>query len=142
MKKYIFLTFFFLLLDQGSKFLFQYKNIDILPFFSVHYAENTGVAFSLFQGYNFLFVFVSLFALGMIFFYFKHYPLALSFLCAGVLGNLLDRIFFGFVRDFISVSIWPIFNLADTWNILGVIFLLYAFWQEEKLNKAHASKKR
>ncbi|MDP3728964.1 MAG: signal peptidase II [bacterium] len=142
MKKYIFLAFLFVLLDQITKFFFQYKNIEILSFFSFRYAENTGVAFSLFQGYNFLFVLVSLLALGGIFYYFRSYPLALSFLCAGVLGNLLDRIFFGFVRDFISVSIWPIFNLADTWNSIGVLLLLYAFWKEEKINKAHSSKNR
>ena len=43
---------------------------------------------------------------------------------AGTIGNLIDRIVFGYVRDFISISIWPSFNLADIFNVIGVILIL------------------
>lgn len=141
MKKYIFLTAALLLFDQGTKYLLQEKNISLLPYVSFHYAENTGVAFSLFQGYNPFFIGFSLLALGVVFYYFKQYPLALTFFSAGIIGNLLDRIIFGFVRDFISIGIWPIFNLADSWNTIGVLLLCYAFYKEEKLNKVHNPRK-
>lgn len=142
MKKYALLVFLLVFLDQISKTFFQEKFIPLFSFLSFQYAENTGAAFSLFQGYNLAFIVLSLFAIGFIIYSFKKYPLALSFLLAGVLGNFIDRIFFGFVRDFISVGIWPIFNFADTWNTVGVALLFYAFWKEDKnINKAHSSRK-
>src|SRR3989344_4978213 len=98
-----------LVFDQVSKFFFQEKNIELFSFFSLHYAENTGAAFSLFQGQNLALILLSVLALGFVLFSFHKYPIALSFVLAGLLGNLLDRILFGFVRDFISVSVWPIF---------------------------------
>ncbi len=142
MKKYLSFIFVLVLLDQITKYLLQGKNISLLPYISFHYAENTGVAFSLFQGYNLIFILFSLVALGFVMYYFKHYPLALSFFAGGIIGNLLDRIIFGFVRDFISIGIWPIFNLADSWNSIGLAFLCYAWYQEEKLNKALNHRKK
>ncbi len=142
MKKYIPFIILLVLFDQATKFFLQGKNISLLPFVSFHYAENTGVAFSLFQGYNWLFILVSLIALSVVFYYFKQYPIPLSFFAAGILGNLIDRIFFGFVRDFISISIWPIFNLADSWNFIGFALLYYVWWKEENINKAHNPRKK
>ena len=138
MKKYfpfILLSILLVGLDQGSKFFFEGKNIPLFSFISFQYSENTGAAFSLFQGHNLALLIISLCALLFVVYSFTEYPLALSFLLAGLLGNLLDRIFFGFVRDFISLSIWPIFNLADAWNTIAVCLLLYAFWKEKKLRK-------
>lgn len=142
MKKYISWIFVFVFLDQITKYFLQGKNIFLFPYVSFRYAENTGVAFSLFQGYNWIFIFVSFIALGAVLYYFKEYPLALSFFAAGIFGNLLDRIFFGFVRDFISIGIWPIFNLADTWNCIGLVLLCYAWYKEEKDYKAHSHRKK
>jgi len=142
MKKYLSFIFLLVFLDQITKFLLQGKNIFLFPYVSFRYAENTGVAFSFFQGYNWIFILVSLVALLFVFYYFKQYPLPLTFFAAGIIGNLLDRIFFGFVRDFISIGIWPIFNLADSWNCIGLALLCYAWWKEEKVNKAHNHKKK
>mgnify|MGYP001602551706 CR=1 FL=1 len=134
--KYGFLVFFLFLCDQISKYLLQGRDISLFPYVSFQYIENTGAAFSLFQGYNFALIFISLLVFIFVLYYFLEYPLALSFILAGLLGNLFDRIFLGFVRDFIALGIWPIFNLADTWNTIGIALLLYLFWKEEKLNKA------
>lgn len=133
---YIFLILFLFLLDQITKFLSSGKTIFITEFFSFTYAENTGGAFSIFQNYNFAFILFSFFALFFLLTYFKDYPLPISFILAGLFGNLCDRLFLGFVRDFISVGSFPIFNIADSANTIGVFLLLYVFWKEEKLNKA------
>ena len=128
-------------LDQVSKYLLAAKDIALFPFVSFTYAENTGAAFSLFQNQNFALIIVSFIALIFILYYFKEYPLALSFILAGLLGNLSDRLLFGFVRDFISIGAFPIFNVADSCNTIGIVLLLYAFWKEEKFNKVRSHEK-
>jgi len=132
MKKFLLLSVVLVALDQLTKYLLQGKTIELLPYVSLQYAENTGAAFSLLTGQNALLIFISFIALGVVVYYFRRYPLALSFMLAGLLGNLLDRVLFGFVRDFISIGIWPIFNVADTCATIGVLLLLYAFHREEK----------
>ena len=71
--------------------------------------------------------------LGFIFYYkdkVKGYGFyGLAFLLSGVIGNLIDRLLFGYVRDFIDVGFWPIFNLADSYNTTGVILLVIWFWK-------------
>ena len=53
--------------------------------------------------------------------------LALSFILAGTFGNLFDRIFRGFVIDFIDFGFWPAFNIADISNVIGALLLVYLF---------------
>ena len=139
--KYSLLVTVLVVLDQVSKYIFTGKNTSLFGFVSFTYAENTGAAFSLFQNQNFTLIIVSFLALGFVLYYLKSYPLALSLILAGLLGNLADRIFFGFVRDFISVGNFPIFNIADSCNTIGIVLLLYAFWKEEKVNKASKPRK-
>ncbi len=132
MRKYILISILLVILDQVTKFYFQSKTIEVTSFFSFTYVENTGVAFGLFQGYNSLFIIVALAALVIVWKYFREYKVAWALLCAGIVGNLFDRIMFGYVRDFIAVGPWPVFNLADSFNTIAVILLLYALWKEEK----------
>lgn len=101
----------------------------------ITYVQNTGVAFGLFKGVNFLFIIVALIAIGVILYCYKKYNkiitkntlliLSTSFLLGGAIGNLLDRIFLGFVVDFIDFRIWPAFNIADSALTIGVILLLW-----------------
>jgi len=137
MKKqnYYLLIFGLIILDQFTKRLFFEKSYEILSFIGIKYAENTGIAFGLFQGYNWLFVLISVIIIGACVYFFKEYPLPLSFIIAGALGNLIDRLFFGFVIDFIQISVWPIFNLADSFNTIGVILLVYLLYKEDKAYK-------
>jgi len=131
MKKIFIISIILVILDQVTKFLFQNKVYEITSFFSFTYAENTGMAFSLLQNMNWLFIIISLIALGLVIYYYKVHPLAMSLIIAGIIGNLIDRIFFGFVRDFISVSIWPVFNIADACSTIGVIILIYYFIKQD-----------
>lgn len=104
---------------------------------SLAYVENTGAAFSIMQNStNFLIILSILAILTMFYFiaknidtiYFKDIFL-LSVLFSGIIGNLYERIFFGYVRDFFELNFmnFPIFNISDTFiniGVLGIIILL------------------
>jgi len=110
------------LLDQLTKFLSKGKH-----FFIINYQENYGAAFGLFQGQLLIFIAVAILVIFLIFFYYSKvkYKLALLFVLGGTIGNLIDRLIFGFVRDFIDLKIWPVFNIADSANVIGAAILVY-----------------
>lgn len=105
--------------------------------FSLTYVENKGVAFGMFSGMHWLFIALTSVLLATIIFYmFKKRPKGRFFyICAaliigGGVGNLIDRIFYGYVIDYISLSFFPpVCNFADycitTGTILLVIYLLF-----------------
>lgn len=106
-----------ILIDQITKYFFD--NI-----------VNTGAAFGILKGYTTLLIIISFVVLIICLYYYikskdKNIRLGLSFLISGIIGNLIDRLFLGYVRDFISISIIPVFNLADVFNIIGVIIIIY-----------------
>lgn len=99
------------------------------------HVRNTGAAFSLFEGFTWLFLLVSGAALAMVAWF--HVSLrgrglwlqaVLGMILAGALGNLTDRLRDGYVVDFISVGIgdlrWPTFNIADSSVVLGILILV------------------
>ena len=96
---------------------------------------NTGAAFGILKGFNIPLLVISLIALIICtFYYFKDKTLIipLTFLIAGILGNSIYRILFGHVRDFINIGIFnfPVFNLADSYNVIGVILLIWILWKK------------
>lgn len=118
-----------LALDQTTKYLAQtYKpHSGILT-----YATNTGAAFSILQNQTIILGIIGIIAfIGMSYYaYTLKNPSLFVLLCLGVLlggiiGNTYDRLFHGFVIDFIDLHYWPVFNIADSATILGVIGLLY-----------------
>ncbi|MBL7051718.1 MAG: signal peptidase II [Nanoarchaeota archaeon] len=142
MKKYYFLIGLFVILDQITKKIFENVNFDLLSFFKISYLENTGAAFGIFQNGTWILALISLIVVVVGIIYFKYYPLALSFLIAGALGNFIDRVFLGYVRDFISISIWPVFNFADIFATIGVVFLIYRLYKEEKAYKLKSHRRK
>ncbi len=90
--------------------------------------KNFGAAFGLLEGFNWLFIIIGFLAVSIIIYYKNKVNrktlYGLMFLMAGTMGNLIDRMVFGYVRDFIQISIWPSFNLADVFNIIGVLLIL------------------
>ena len=104
--------------DQLAKFIFTNKH-----FFIINYTQNTGMAFGLFQGYNWLLILIYLMIIVYLL-YLKNTSLPLILILSGAFGNLIDRIVFGFVRDFIDFGIWPVFNLADAFITVGVLLLV------------------
>jgi signal peptidase II len=99
------------------------------------HVRNTGAAFSLFQGGLLLFLVVSVAALVLIGYYHRAFRgrtrwlhALLGVILGGTLGNLVDRVRFGYVTDFLSVGIgdlrWPTFNVADSSIVVGIIVLV------------------
>ncbi|MBL40053.1 MAG: signal peptidase II [Chloroflexi bacterium] len=124
-------------LDQLTKYL-VYSNMylgESIPengLLRITYARNTGTAFSLFRSHGELLLFLSvLVALFFtIYFIFIEKPkifmrLFISLVVAGALGNIIDRIRFGYVNDFIDVGFWPIFNIAD--SSISIAITIYIF---------------
>jgi len=124
--------------DQLSKWWIE-SNFEIgqsVPetgFFRLTYAQNTGAAFSIFDGQVSILAVFSLIGviiiLVYIFFIARRFPfldtrlnkVALGLMLGGVTGNLIDRFWLHYVRDFIDVGPWPIFNIADSSAVIGVI---------------------
>ncbi len=104
---------------------------NILHFSLVH---NTGIAFGLFKDCGLVFIFVPLVLAGLLIYniyYYRHseqltrtYIIAFSLILGGAIGNLYDRIFIGYVIDFIDFRIWPVFNIADSAITIGAGIIL------------------
>lgn len=101
------------------------------------YIENTGAAFSIMQNSTKILIIVSFVAILAIFYYvvknlresYMKELLFLAFLLSGILGNLYERVSFGYVRDFFELSFvnFPIFNISDVFiniGVLGIIILI------------------
>jgi len=132
MKKFFLIALIIVVFDQLSKFLLKDVHSGI-----INYTTNTGAAFSLFSGYTVILSFISLFVVFFVIYLFKKNPgyfLPLSFVLGGATGNLIDRVFLGHVRDFIDLGFWPIFNVADSFNVIGVGLLIYFVLKKEKKN--------
>jgi signal peptidase II len=125
-------------LDRGSKFLagLGYRNGHPIffrtGFFSLRYIKNSGGAFGLFPRRSFLFLGITLIAVGMLayllfFSNLRHTvtKLGLALLLGGSLGNLVDRILSGAVVDFIRIWRAPIFNVADIAIVGGAGLVLF-----------------
>lgn len=101
--------------------------------------HNTGAAFGIFQGNNLVFMILAFVIIFLILIYFPRIPeddfyfrLALALQMAGAAGNLIDRIYRGYVTDFISVGRFPVFNVADACITMGVVVLMIGIWLEER----------
>jgi signal peptidase II len=115
------------LLDSGV------RSIPVLgPYIRFTYVENRGAAFGLLQEQTSFFIIVGLTVIGVILYSFRQMSrpsviltLALGLQLGGAIGNLIDRVRFGYVVDFMDLSVWPVFNVADSAIVCGVIGLAY-----------------
>jgi signal peptidase II len=156
MLKWLGLSLLAIVLDQSSKIIIDssmqlYQSIPILPYFNLTYVHNTGAAFSflsdaggwqrwLFAGLAFAISIVIAIWLSRLQ---KHETLlaaALSLVLGGAIGNLIDRLAYGYVIDFLDVyygtSHWPAFNIADSAITLGVALMLAESFGLGKANEA------
>ena len=122
------------------------QEIIVIPqFFSIGHTRNPGIIFGLLPQAKLIFLIVSILAVPAIVAIFASVrkarwipTLALGLILAGTLGNLYDRAVFEEVRDFIKFSyrdhIWPLFNLADSYILIGVLLLSIEmiFFDEKK----------
>ena len=144
MLKWLGLSLLAIVLDQGSKLLIDssmqlYQSIPVLPSFNLTYVHNTGAAFSfLSEAGGWQRWFFAGLALGISIIIAiwlsrlqKHETLlavSLSLILGGAVGNLIDRLAYGYVIDFLDVYYgtwhWPAFNIADSAITLGVALML------------------
>jgi len=125
-------------LDQLTKFLVR-KNISlgdsiqiIGDFFRLVHVQNTGAGFGLLKGMNIFLIIVTIsFVSVLVFYYFRRIRtdeklllFSTAIVVAGGVGNLIDRLAFGFVVDFLDFAYWPAFNVADICLTAGVIGLV------------------
>lgn len=112
------------------------------PYARIIHINNTGAAFGLFKGANSIFMVLAVVVAGAIIYYYPSISkkdwlirVALSMQLAGAVGNLIDRVIFGHVTDFISVGTFPVWNIADASITVGVAILLIGMWILEKREK-------
>ena len=137
-----------LLTDQLTKYLAMTRLAPIgiwapIPslahIFTFTYTTNTGVAFGLFKDLGPIFVGVAVVVIAAIVIYQQQVPegawlvrLALGLQLGGAAGNLVDRLRLGHVVDFIHLHFWPVFNVADSAIVVGVILLSFTLLREGK----------
>ncbi len=121
------------------------ENIKVLgDIFRITYVRNDGVAFGMFSGMQWLFIVITVLMLGAIIFYmFKKRPdsklfyITVALIVGGGIGNLIDRICYNYVVDYLSLSFFkPVCNFADYCITIGVILLaVYLLFFADKKEK-------
>ena len=122
----------------------------IKNFFYLTYTNNTGASFGILKNSRVLLIILSIIALLILLRYIstfketKYNILGLGFLMGGIIGNLLDRVLFGYVRDFFNFYIigydFPVFNIADIFIVLGVFILIISILKGEDSNGSNSRK--
>lgn len=139
-----------LLVDQFTKYLaVRYLKgnppmVLLKGVLELQYLENTGSAFSMFKGQKTLILMIGLIVLAAAVFFLYKLPMErkfciayilVSIMIAGALGNMIDRIRFGYVVDFISFVLihFPVFNMADCYVVVStaILFVLFMFVYKE-----------
>lgn len=139
-------------IDQTSKWAIvhhygfeTYQAYAVLPFLDFTLVWNTGISYGILEGSGeagrWILSAIAAFAIGLFLWFLKDGETRLSgmayaLLAGGALGNLVDRLWYGAVVDFISLHgagyYWYVFNLADVWITLGVGLLLLQILQDSK----------
>jgi signal peptidase II len=114
-------------------------SIRVLPFFRLTYVENTGAAFGIGFSRNGLFVAVSTILLGVLFYLLRAWRgknawlrAGLVLVTGGALGNLYDRLAYGFVVDFLQLPMWPVFNVADSCVSVGACCMAWGLRLDDR----------
>jgi signal peptidase II len=139
-------TILVILLDRCTKIYFS-KLLSLgesLPIiknvFHMTLVHNTGIAFGLFKDQGIVFIIIPIIAIIFLvynIYYYRNsgesltrpYIVATSLILAGAIGNLVDRIAYGHVIDFIDLRVWPVFNVADSAITIGAAIILIKCFQ-------------
>lgn len=151
------LTILIIALDQITKYLAaEYlapiREAVVIPgVLNFTYVENRGAAFGILANHRYIFIILSIIGIAaLVFYYFRFKPdcillkTAFIFICAGGCGNMIDRLFRGYVVDFINVTCisFYVFNIADSFVCIGcAMFILYILTDAYKEKKKAAEKK-
>ena len=159
--RWLWLAVLVIVLDLGSKAMatamLTYGNpVPVMPLFNLTLLHNTGAAFSFLAGaagwQRWFFVGIALIATCVLLIWLsrlkvheKWMAITLSLILGGAIGNLYDRIAYGYVVDFIDVYYnsfhWPVFNIADSAITIGVVMMLIDMCREEDSKGTQRSSK-
>lgn len=137
--------------DQLSKFIIVKNFLPgqtqpvIKDIFQITLVRNRGMAFGLFSqepnSFWVWIVYICVIVIVFILFLYKKFfnkeksaRLFLAMILAGALGNLIDRIRFGYVIDFLDLRIWPVFNIADSAITIGAILLMLKIVRQKRVS--------
>ena len=152
-KKLAIFTIVFIFIDQLIKNLVNlYMNVDesfvlLKNVLNITYVHNYGAAFSMLTGARWILVLITIVALNVIYIFFiknkklnKYQTIVYSMLLGGIMGNLIDRFFYGYVIDYIDIRLFnfAIFNIADSLIVISVILLIV----EEVLYARNSSRRK
>jgi len=158
MLKYLWLSGLVIILDQVSKWIMVswlslYETVAVIPYFNLTMAHNTGAAFSFLAGaggwQRWFFVGLAIAISIGLFIWLdklaktKLEAVSVSLILGGAIGNVIDRLYFGYVIDFLDVYYgtyhWPAFNIADSAIVVGAALLIIdSFRAEPKSNQESA----
>lgn len=157
-KKILGITFLILALDQVSKslitiFMKVNESLTLIPnFFKLTLCYNTGAAWGLFANNTIVIAIGTIISLIIIYHFIYCFKknwqnnIAFGLILGGLGGNLIDRIIFGYVRDFLDFYIFgydfPIFNISDMGIVIGVILLIIAVWKGEDIYENESLRRR
>lgn len=146
-KKIMLIAVFFLIIDLVTKividnYLDLNESITIIPgFFHFTKIYNDGASWSLFSGHPLILILVTFIILVILLIYqYKFIPkwrnaMAFGLLYGGIIGNLIDRMLYGYVIDFLDFKIfnfnYPVFNIADIGIVIGILLLIIAIFKKE-----------
>ena len=136
-------AFLVILIDQISKFAIRNsmhlsQSIPVVKnIFHITYIQNLGAGFGILQQQRLFLILVSAAVACIILFYSKKIgkkdrllQVIAGIVLGGTVGNLIDRIIYGYVIDFLDFRIWPVFNIADSAVTIGVILLIVYYWKK------------
>ena len=124
-----------------SKLLSLGESLPVIPnIIHMTLVHNTGIAFGLFKDHGIVFIIIPVIAVILLIFnlyYYRQndavlipsYIIGFSLILAGAIGNLIDRIMFGYVIDFIDLRVWPVFNVADSAITIGAVIVAFKCFQ-------------
>jgi signal peptidase II len=158
---WLWLTLVMLIADQVTKIMIStqmklYESIELIPVFKITYVHNYGAAFSFLTDaggwQRWFFSIIAITISGLLIWWLKKLPAsnkllgsAYALVLAGALGNLYDRLAYGYVVDFLHVfyKTWnfPVFNIADSAICVGAGLLLIDAFLEEKVKSVKEQKK-
>lgn len=144
MLKWLWVSALIIALDQLTKVIMSnwldlYQTVAVMPYFNFTLAHNSGAAFSFLAGAGgwqrwFFIVLAASVSIALIIWlsrlkaHAKLEAIAISLIIGGAVGNLLDRIIYGYVVDFLDVYVgsyhWPAFNIADAAICIGAVLLI------------------
>ena len=157
-KKIYLIASIIFIIDQITKyFISTYLKLEssikiIKDFFYIRYIKNYGASWGILENNRLFLILVSIFSIVIIIKYLKETKdtklniLGYGFLLGGIIGNLFDRIIFGYVKDFLDFYIfkynYPVFNIADTFIVIGALLIIISIIKGEEYGVSSTRKRK